>query len=269
MGDVFFEKAKELIMKKNRIIAGLLALILGSFGAHRFYLNDIGGGIFYLFLMFITAKLAFPVTFILGLIEAVKIFNMSEKEFDEKYNREGRATRTRAKRGTREHRNVREVNRPHRKKSFFPRRNPFKKSALEKYEQYDFKGAIADYKKALDISPDDPEIHFQIAKAYSLNENKNLAFRHLDTAVQYGLKDPKKIDKDEDLAYLRIQPEYESFKKNNYRLSVNSIGPAKDDILDDDVLLAQLKKLSELRKKGLLSLDEFEIEKKKLMELKR
>ena len=256
-------------MKKNRIIAGLLALILGTVGAHRFYLNDIGGGIFYLFLMFITAKLAFPVTFILGLIEAVKIFNMSNKEFDEKYNREKGAPRTRAKRGTREHRNVREVKRPRRKKSFFPKRNPFKKSAQEKYEKYDFQGAISEYRKALDIEPDDPELHFDIAKSYSLTENKELAFRHLDTAVQYGLKNPKKIDKDEDLAYIRIQPEYESFKKNNYRVALSSIGPAKDDILDDDVLLAQLKKLSELRKKGLLSTDEFEIEKKKLMELKR
>ncbi len=254
---------------KNRIIAGLLAMILGVVGAHRFYLNDIGGGIFYLFLMFITAKLAFPVTFILGIIEAVKIFNMSNKEFDEKYNTEKETPRTRAKRGTREHRNVREVRRPKRKKSFFPKRNPFKKSALEKYENYDFKGAIADYRKALDITPDDPDLHFQIAKVYSLNENKKLAFRHLDTAVQYGLKDLKKIDKDEDLAFIRIQPEYESFKKNNYRLTLNSIEPAQEDILEDDVLLTQLKKLSELRQKGLLSLDEFEIEKRKLMELKK
>ncbi len=254
---------------KNRIIAGLLAMILGVVGAHRFYLNDVGGGIFYLFLMFITSKLAFPVTFILGIIEAIKIFNMSDKEFNAKYNKGKVTGRSGAKRGTREHRNVREVRRPKRRKSFFPKRNPFKKSALEKYEKYDFKGAISDFRKALDISPDDPELHFDIAKAYSLNENKDLAFRHLDTAVQYGLKDPNKIDKDEDLAYIRIQPEYESFKKNNYRIKLNSIGPAQDDILEDDVLLAQLKKLSELREKGLLSLDEFEIEKKKLMELKR
>lgn len=250
---------------KKRIIAGLLALLLGAFGAHRFYLEDFGGGIFYLFLLFITRSF-FPVTVLLGLIEAFKIFNMSNKEFDEKYNKKYAKSRRNAKRGTAEHRNVREVKR---KKSFFPKRNPFKKSALEKYENYDFKGAISEYRKALDISPDDPELHFQIAKAYSLTENKELAFRHLDTAVQYGLKNVSRIDKDEDLAFLRIQAEYESFKNSNYRVKHSSIGPAKKDLLDDDLLLANLNKLKELREKGFLSLDEFNIEKKKLMELKR
>lgn len=255
---------------KNRILAGLLALILGSIGAHRFYLRDVGGGIFYLFLLFITSRFAFPVTGILGIIEAIRIFNMSNEEFNKKYNKSivERPSSGRNRRRPQEHKNVREV-KPTRRKRIFPRRNPFKKSALEKYTNYDFKGAISEYKKALDISPDDPEIHFQIAKAYSLTENKELAFRHLDTAVQYGLKDPTRIDKNEDLAFIRVQPEYEAFKSNNYLLGYKSIGPAKQDLLDEDVLLAQLKKLSELREKGLLSSKEFDVERKKLMELKR
>jgi len=254
---------------KNRVLAGLLALLLGTIGAHRFYLKDFPGGIFYIFLLFITSRLSFPVTGILGVIEAIRIFNMSNEEFDEKYNKEYVEPK-RAKRGTAEHRNVREVKkRRKRKKSFFPKRNPFKKSALEKYNNYDFKGAIAEYRKALDISPDDPDVHFQIAMAYSLTEQKELAFRHLDTAVQYGLKDRKKIDTNEDLAFLRVQPEYEAFKNNNYQITYSSIGPAKKDLLDDDVFLANLKKLAELREKGLLSSDEFNNEKKKLMELKR
>lgn len=257
---------------KNRILAGLLALILGTFGVHRFYLRDVGGGIFYLFLLYITSRFAFPVTGILGILEAIRIFNMSNEEFDNKYNKDtvrsvGERNRRRRRR-PQEYKNVREVL-PKRKKRLFPRRNPFKKSALEKYNNYDFKGAISEYKKALDITPDDPEIHFNIAKAYSLTENKELAFRHLDTAVQYGLKDPARIDKNEDLAYIRVQPEYESFKSNNFLLGNKSIGPAKKELLDEDVLLSQLNKLSELRQKGLLSSEEFSVERKKLMELKR
>lgn len=262
---------------KNRILAGLLALLLGTFGVHRFYLKDFGGGIFYLFLLFITAKFAFPVTGILGVLEAIRIFNMSNKEFDEKYNKDktedwDKFESRRRRRSTEKpaHKNTREVRRkPTRRKSIFPKRNPFRKSALEKYENYDFKGAISEYKKALDISPDDPELHYEIARAHSLVENKELAFRHLDTAIQYGLKKPERINTSEDLAYIRIQPEYEKFKLNNYQLSLQSIGPAKKDLLDDDILLAQLKKLSELREKGLLSSYEFNIERKKLMELKR
>ncbi len=253
---------------KNRTLAGLLALILGTFGIHRFYLNDFGGGIFYLFLFFITSKLLFPVSTILGIIEAVRFFNMSTEEFDEKYNKR---VKSKSKSERREsHRNIREVRKkPKRRKSIFPKKNPFKKSALEKFNNYDFKGAISDYRKALDISPDDPELHFQIAQAYSLTEEKELAFRHLDTAVRYGLKNPEKIDTDEDLAFLRVQPEYEAFKRNGFEIPAKAIEAHKKDLLDDDLLLAQLKKLNKLKQKGLLSSTEYEHEKKKLMELKR
>ena len=252
-------------MKKNRILAGLLAFITGTFGLHRFYLNDIMGGIFYLFLFFLVTKIAFPITTILGIIEGIRFFNMSDKEFDKRYNR-GMVQNTTAKT---KHKNIRTTTKRKRKKSFFPKRNPFKKSALEKFENYDFKGAIEDYRKALDISPDDPELHYQIAKAYSLNEEKKLAFRHLDTAVRLGLKNPGKIDKDEDLAFIRIQPVYESFKANGYVLEGKAaLDPPKDDLLNEDLLLAQLKKLNELRKKGVLTQEEFEIEKRKLKHFK-
>ena len=252
-------------MKKNRIIAGLLAIFTGTFGLHRFYLNDIPGGIFYLFLLFLVSKIGFPITTILGIIEGIRFFNMSNKEFDERYNK-------RLMPGAREghrHKNVRTV-KPKRKRRLFPKRNPFKKSAREKFENYDFKGAIEDYRKALDIAPDDPELHYEIAKAYSLTENKRLAFRHLDTAVRYGLKNPEKIDTDEDLAYIRIQPEYEGFKAHGYVLEGNpALQTPKEDLLNEDLLLAQLKKLNELRQKGILSKEEYEIEKRKLKHLKR
>ncbi len=250
---------------KNKTLAGLLALILGTLGIHKFYLNDKNGGVFYLVLFVISIWVNFPITSIMGLFEAMRLFNMSQAEFDAKYNQKETArNRMRRRAG---HKNIREI--PKRKRSFFPKKNPFKKSALEKYENYDFKGAIDDYRKALDISPDDPELHFQIARAYSLNEEKELAFRHLDTAVAYGLKNKGKIDTDEDLAFIRIQPEYEKFKANGYEIPAKALGPEKKDLLDDDLLLAQMKKLSELRKKGLLSKTEYDIEKKKLMELKR
>ena len=255
---------------KSRIVAGLLALILGIFGIHRFYLRDIGGGIFYVFLFIITSSI-FPVTGILGLIEAIRLFNMSNKEFDEKYNKNFVDYREMPGRRPENYRNRREQRLPRKRDTgfrIFPKKNPFKKSALEKYNNYDFKGAISDYTKALDISPDDPELHFQIAKAYSLTEKKDLAFRHLDTAVQFGLKDAAKIGTDEDLAFIRIQPEYESFKLNDFRLTLKALGPEKKDLLTDDLLLSQIKKLNELREKGVISQDEFNIERKKIMKLK-
>ncbi|MEZ4906421.1 MAG: NINE protein [Saprospiraceae bacterium] len=251
---------------KNRILAGLLALIFGAFGVHRFYLKDIGGGIFFVFLTLITQRF-FPVGAILGILDAIRIFNMSNQEFDEKYNKAFVPGSTRGNTSTNEYRNTRRANRKKKQESsfrVFPKKNPFKKSALEKFKNYDFKGAIEDYKKALDISPEDPELHFEIAKAYSLTENKELSFRQLDTAVQYGLKNPERIGTDEDLAYIRIQPEYQEFKDHGFRLSLKTLGPEKKDILQDDLLLSQINKLKELRNKGVLSEDEFEIERKKI-----
>lgn len=280
--------------ENNRIIAGLLAFVGGTFGIHRFYLNDVGGGIFYIVLFFITMKF-FPVTMILGIIEALKLFNMDPDEFDKKYNqgnipdRERRwrentrsefrnkrpqrrepgdarrrptTTRTRRKPTAQSSRYVK-------KSSSVPRRNPFKTSGMDKYKEFDLEDAIVDFNKALKIAEKDPDIHFYLASAYSLTEEKDKAFKHLDLAVQYDLKNKDRIDSFEDLAYVRIQEEYDNFKENGYRTTTKKVKneePVKEAVLDDDILLSQLNKLAELRKKGLISEEEFLIEKEKLID---
>jgi len=66
--------------QKSRTTAGLLALFLGGFGAHHFYLGHTGLGILYLlfFWTFIPAMVAF--------IEALVFFFSSDTSFDAKYN---------------------------------------------------------------------------------------------------------------------------------------------------------------------------------------
>lgn len=281
--------------ENNRIIAGLLAFIGGTFGIHRFYLNDVGGGIFYIVLFFITMKF-FPVTMVLGIIEALKLFNMDPEEFDKKYNQKGRSSREKRWRetGRREYRSKRGYHREpmdtrsyrssnSRKKSSarpsryvkknapIPRRNPFKNSGMDKYKDFDLDEAIVDFKQALKIAERDPEIHFYLAAVYSLTEQKDKAFKHLDLAVQYGLKDKKKIDSFEDLAFVRIQDEYDAFKENGFRIpsqKETQKEPEKEPVLEDDILLSQLNKLAELRKKGLITEEEFLVEKEKLIEHK-
>jgi TM2 domain-containing membrane protein YozV len=275
----------------NRIIAGLLAFVGGIFGIHRFYLNDPGGGIFYIFLFFITIKF-FPVTMILGIIEALRLFNMDPDEFDKKYNQKGRSPRERRwqerpdyrrKAKSSRRRQPRDTGRNYRrseprtteskskyvkKRKAIPRRNPFKSSGMDKYKEFDLDEAIADFQQALKLADKDPEIHFYLAASYSLTEQKDKAFKHLDMAVKYGLKDKDRIDTFEDLAYVRIQEEYDSFKENGYSLKskpVEKEAPSAP-VLDDDILLSQLNKLSELRKKGLISEEEFVIEKEKLID---
>lgn len=65
---------------RNKIVAGLLAIFLGAFGVHKFYLGKIGQGILYL---------VFCWTFIpgfVGFIEGIVYLAMSEEKFNQKYN---------------------------------------------------------------------------------------------------------------------------------------------------------------------------------------
>lgn len=64
---------------KDRTTAGILAILLGGIGAHKFYLNETGMGILYL---------VFCWTFIpaiVGLIEGILYLTKSDREFQQKY----------------------------------------------------------------------------------------------------------------------------------------------------------------------------------------
>ncbi|KAA0894286.1 TM2 domain-containing protein [Oryzomonas rubra] len=63
----------------RKITAGILALFLGGFGIHHFYLGNTGRGVLYLlfFWTFIPAIASF--------IEAIIFLTMSEDDFEAKY----------------------------------------------------------------------------------------------------------------------------------------------------------------------------------------
>ena len=145
-----------------------------------------------------------------------------------------------------------------------PKNNPFKKSGIEKYKDYDYDGAISDFEKALGIDATDLVVHFNIACAYSLTEDKEKAFHHLTKAIENGFNDFEKIQSHDALAYIRIQDEYDEFVKNGYRVKTDESVPTGANKASSE-LLEQLQKLSELREKGLLTEDEFLMQKKKLL----
>lgn len=65
----------------RRIAAAIFAILLGSFGVHRFYLGQIGWGILYvLFCWTLIPAVA-------GLIEGILYLTMSDDEFDARYGR--------------------------------------------------------------------------------------------------------------------------------------------------------------------------------------
>jgi len=67
---------------KSKTVAALLAIFLGSFGAHRFYLRSYGWGILYL-LFFWTL-----IPGLIGFVEGVRYLLMDESKFTAKYTEE-------------------------------------------------------------------------------------------------------------------------------------------------------------------------------------
>ncbi len=64
----------------NKVVAALLAIFLGVFGIHKFYLGKIGQGVVYLL---------FCWTFIpgiIGFVEGIVLIAMPDKQFNAKYN---------------------------------------------------------------------------------------------------------------------------------------------------------------------------------------
>lgn len=260
---------------KSRITAAILAFFLGSFGVHKFYLREAGAGVFYIMLFVLTTNVfSIPVSAILGLIDGMRLLGMSDERFDQKYNRgmvkyDSRSSSRSSRRSAR--RQQRKTSEPQvRRRKVSSRSNPFKKSGIKKYKDFDLEGAIEDFNQGLEISPEDSSLFFNLACAYSLTEQKEKAFKHIALAVQYGFKDFDKILTHDDLAFVRIQKEFDDFKANDFKMVADKKpqqenNPASPENITDDILLSQLNKLAELRKKGLLSEREFELERKKLM----
>lgn len=263
-------------------------MFLGWAGIHRFYLGQVGLGIFYCILMMT------GISFILGLIDAVAFFLMDEEQFDRKYNRghrwENRRTdfnreeysRRRQYRDQRyqewrerqETRRKQYSNRPGTPARPASKANPYKQSGIQKYKEYDYKGAIEDFEKALEMDERDIALHFNLACAYSLEENLEKSLYHLDKAVAYGFKDFERIRKHDAFAYIRVHKEYAEFEANQFRLPTSTPPlpePEPEEQQEEDLLstqpdlLDQLKKLGELREKGLLTEEEFVSQKRKLL----
>ncbi|WP_366249354.1 TM2 domain-containing protein [Terribacillus aidingensis] len=66
---------------KNKIVAGVLGILLGNLGIHKFYLGQIGMGILYVVFCWT------GIPGIIGLIEGVIYLFKSDEDFNAKYNR--------------------------------------------------------------------------------------------------------------------------------------------------------------------------------------
>lgn len=292
---------------KDKNVAGILSLFLGWAGIHRFYLGQVGLGIFYCILI------PTGIAFLLGLIDAISFFSMDQERFDVRYNRKfidldyrrqrdtdfdrreyRRRTRNEYRRDPHQRRGEEQWERNRRERRERPgerqtsnhpearKANPHKEEGKKLYKDFDYEGAIEAFNQALEIEPRDIATHFNLACAYSLTEQAEKAFYHLDKAVSFGFKDFQRIREHDALAFLRVQDAFDAFSENNFRIPAGFTQPGEeqktatdspivtteeqDNLLDQQPnLLDQIKKLGDLRAKGLLTEEEFVEQKRKLL----
>ena len=253
--------------KRERVAAGLIAIFGGAFGIHRFYLGQVGLGILYIFL---------PGAWLISLIDALVFLTQDDEKFDYKYNKEilgiSNTDFVRRKKSKRKPIQKKKIDKIdfEREVDFKVKKSPqnvYKLQGISKYKEYDFNGAIEEFKKALQVNYMDIAVHFNLACAYSISEETENSLFHLDKAVEYGFVDFKKIKEHDAFAFLRIQPAFEKFAQNGYRLQNSKVEkPIVQKIIPESKnLLDQLKKLGELREKGLLTEEEFNTQKQKLL----
>lgn len=280
---------------KSKYVAAALAFFLGIFGVHRFYLGRRFLGILHFALFwicFIITKedhepaLMFPA--IWGFIDAVLLFVMPKEEFDERYNRKWLRSNTDdnwegTRRGEpRRDTRPRSLNAPGNRKDMPSAHEGqhFKRLGIEKFRDYDYEGAIDAFEKALEAKYEDPATHFNLACCHSILESADEAFLHLEEAFRFGFADKEKVETHDALAFVRTQPNFEAFIKNGYKRPEPEPGAtpqaaapseeAEPDLLEAlqqpiDDLLEQIVKLGKLRDKGVLTEEEFVLQKKKIL----
>ena len=84
-----YNYAKRAIKQKDHIAAGLLAIVLGSFGVHKFYLGYNKAGFIMLAVSvlgsFVTLGLAAAVVQVISIVEGVIYLTKSQSTFDREY----------------------------------------------------------------------------------------------------------------------------------------------------------------------------------------
>ena len=136
---------------KNKNVAGILALLFGLFGVHRFYLGQRFLGIIYfalsMFGILMAVEEGAPIIVapaILGFIDSILLFAMPREDFDDKYNAKHRR-----------HSHRRDWNRysEERYRSSAPSPSAYKSSGIKNFRNYYFEEAAEDFEMALDLAP--------------------------------------------------------------------------------------------------------------------
>jgi hypothetical protein len=251
---------------KNKTTAAFLALFFGIFGIHRYYLGKRFQGILHTILFFTTilvvseghgeiAEIAPMVPAVLGFMDAVLLFAMPRQEFDEKYNSKYLEF---------------EPIQAEPKQSLF---DYFKTAGIDKYRELDFAGAASSFLKSLEKFGESPQVHFNLACCYSMLQDAEMTYFHLEKSVANGLEDTHKIQEHQALEFIRKDSRFNEFVVNHYSFKSQNAPTTetmqevqtetKEEHLD---LYASLLKLGDLKEKGIINEEEFNQQKKKILD---
>jgi TM2 domain-containing membrane protein YozV len=70
---------------KSKMAAGLLAIFLGTFGVHKFYLGYSTAGLIMLLITVLTCCFASGIVWVIGLVEGIIYLTKTDQEFEEIY----------------------------------------------------------------------------------------------------------------------------------------------------------------------------------------
>lgn len=70
---------------KSKLVAGLLAILLGSFGIHKFYLGKTVPGVIMLLVTLLSGGILGGIIWIIGVIEGVMYLTKSDEDFNAVY----------------------------------------------------------------------------------------------------------------------------------------------------------------------------------------
>lgn len=136
-----------------------------------------------------------------------------------------------------------------------------KKAADAMYKEYDYKGAIQAYQTILEINPHDPVSLLSTARLYSLLKNKDKAYEYIQRANESRHPTLTKSLQHQDFDFVKSQPDFAKFASNGYRVLDTPINnePSKSSLADE------LEKLANLKEKGIISEEEFQAQKTKVL----
>ncbi|MCP9235918.1 tetratricopeptide repeat protein [Lewinella sp. JB7] len=283
------------MLKKD--LAGFFAFFLGMFGVHRFYLGQWWRGAaqfvgFWAIIAFLAEEgPEMPAPFILvgfvlaPMITAIVFWATPYEKWAAKYDPEALVARGYSppyKAATTT------LNAPPP-----PRANlqSLKAEGVKYYRSGDYDLAVEAFQEAIEQAPTDPVAHFNIACCYALLGQYPAALHALELSVTHRLPKPERIESHPALNELRESPAYARFRSNNYRelnlvdltrpprstddeagevLEDFGAPPPRSDAsrkrrpLDADVL-EQITRLRELHDAGVLTQQEYHLQKEKLM----